>query len=476
MFTRAIVLQLLFSFLLLNCQGQLSNKNNANNKVIITANLNGLDFKAVPTHIVNEFFELKHVNFSNHKYDSITGNFEGVLIVDRPQLMKFFLKDVFVTPGDSIHLKYIVLQTAPEYIDTLITTGNNPANYKYYKFFKSKAKKYENDFPKYILPFTKKSFEKYSNAVNIYYDNVQEKIVESLNNEVATSVYQQFILAEIRRHELVILLAELLKQDRRWLDINKKNKLKNYLLSSIDTNSTQFYNALTIFHNLVSNNDKLTYNLKEFKNLENDALSYPPLLKDYLLTTDIIEFARNKRSNDTALIMALQKAARWITVLRYQNKISEYGLNNLTQYEKISQALDTIKLVNANGKIFNLGNVISKNNTNIKYVNFWASWCGPCKYETKYFRQLQNKFSSIPVKFIQISIDTDKNKWKNASKKENMKFAEQYCLVNEEDYKKINNEISVPYYLIIDKIGSISVKNAPPPSKFKELSGLIFKL
>lgn len=43
------------------------------------------------------------------------------------------------------------------------------------------------------------------------------------------------------------------------------------------------------------------------------------------------------------------------------------------------------------------------------YVDFWASWCGPCKKSFPFMNQLQNAFKNKNVKVIAISVDDTKD-------------------------------------------------------------------
>ena len=57
-----------------------------------------------------------------------------------------------------------------------------------------------------------------------------------------------------------------------------------------------------------------------------------------------------------------------------------------------------------------------------KYViiNFWASWCGPCRAEIKEMRKIYEKYKNVVV--ISISVDKDIKKWNDAIKKNNMEW------------------------------------------------------
>ncbi len=55
-------------------------------------------------------------------------------------------------------------------------------------------------------------------------------------------------------------------------------------------------------------------------------------------------------------------------------------------------------------------------------IDFWASWCAPCRLGNKKLVKLHNKVSSDKMEIIGISIDTDTNKWLKAVEKDKIKF------------------------------------------------------
>jgi peroxiredoxin len=57
-------------------------------------------------------------------------------------------------------------------------------------------------------------------------------------------------------------------------------------------------------------------------------------------------------------------------------------------------------------------------------IDFWASWCAPCRLGNKKLVKLHNKVSSDKMEIIGISIDTDTNKWLKAVEKDKIKFTQ----------------------------------------------------
>lgn len=56
----------------------------------------------------------------------------------------------------------------------------------------------------------------------------------------------------------------------------------------------------------------------------------------------------------------------------------------------------------------------------LKIIDFWASWCGPCRLENPTMVQLYQDFKERGLAIVSVSLDTDKKKWVEAIRKDGM--------------------------------------------------------
>jgi thioredoxin-like negative regulator of GroEL len=86
-------------------------------------------------------------------------------------------------------------------------------------------------------------------------------------------------------------------------------------------------------------------------------------------------------------------------------------------------------------------------------LDFWASWCGPCRDSIAFLRGLQKKYSAQPVVLVSISVDTDAGAWRAAIAEE--KMAWRHYLDSSGRVSRLFGVRPIPTTVVIDGEGIV---------------------
>ena len=108
------------------------------------------------------------------------------------------------------------------------------------------------------------------------------------------------------------------------------------------------------------------------------------------------------------------------------------------------------------------------NDLDADFIDLWATWCGPCKYEVPFLIELEKKYHGKNIEFVSISVDRqkDKDKWKKMIAKEGM--AGIHLLADKEmnsDFIKAYYVEAIPQFILLDPQGKIVSNNTARPSE-----------
>lgn len=122
------------------------------------------------------------------------------------------------------------------------------------------------------------------------------------------------------------------------------------------------------------------------------------------------------------------------------------------------------------------GQNISLSQFNDKYIllDFWASWCAPCRKQHPDLKKVYEAFKDKNFEIVEVSLDSDKNDWLTAIKKDDIKW------LNISDLKGQQNDIavqygvqSIPANFLISPNGIIIGKNLSVEELSKQLSSIL---
>ena len=112
------------------------------------------------------------------------------------------------------------------------------------------------------------------------------------------------------------------------------------------------------------------------------------------------------------------------------------------------------------------------------YVDVWATWCGPCKREIPYLKEVEKAYHGKNIEFVSISIDQakDHEAWKTMVAEKELGGVQLFADNNwKSDFVQEYQIKGIPRFLLIDPDGNIVSSDAPRPSS-KDLVALFDEL
>jgi len=136
----------------------------------------------------------------------------------------------------------------------------------------------------------------------------------------------------------------------------------------------------------------------------------------------------------------------------------------------IGQEAPEINLPSVDGKEMKLSSLRGK----IVLIDFWASWCGPCRKEMPNVVKAYAKFKTKGFEIFGVSLDDNKDRWVEAIAKDGITWPQVSDLKKwDGDVVRNYNITGIPFTVLLDKEGKIIAKNLRGEELEKKLAEVL---
>lgn len=264
----------------------------------------------------------------------------------------------------------------------------------------------------------------------------------------------------------------------------------NLIISgSIDTQLLQQYEAFRIESlNRLVKSVRSEIKIKENQNSSEEEIAKLRSLEVENYNEHIKELTNFVKTKMGTSIAILATASRWKSDVDFeflQKLVTNFEQKN-PKLESTAYLKSRINLLKKSsiGSIFSGVSISDKDGNNIiltpekatyTLIDFWASWCPPCRTESGLLVDLYKKYDNKGFEIYGISLDTNKEKWIFALEKDQRNWPNGSTLEGFETPIAINYGLnSLPINYLIDSSGKIIAVNLHG-KKLEEKINSLFK-
>lgn len=191
---------------------------------------------------------------------------------------------------------------------------------------------------------------------------------------------------------------------------------------------------------------------------------YAKKLLDQKIDIDVDAFGAGLRANSGEEEPLLSGTTAQMLLIELQQEIQ-----NRNKPVRIGEVAPDLAMATPTGEMMKLSDLQGK----IVLVDFWASWCKPCRMENPNVVRVYNKYKDKGFEIIGVSLDKDKAAWEQAIEADGLTWKHMSDLQfwGSEAVKAYGIQ-GIPYTVLLDKEGKILAENLRGPRLESTLANL----
>ena len=182
--------------------------------------------------------------------------------------------------------------------------------------------------------------------------------------------------------------------------------------------------------------------------------------------------AAQKKAQEQAMNLLKENANTYVSAYLVSQTMNQVGLELLKeQYGWLGDAakISACVALTQEGDTLTLHDVKGK----VKLVDFWASWCQPCRRENPNVLKMYLKYQSKGLEIVGVSLDQDVNAWNRAIQEDGLKW--KHVIDEGQQIARAYNVMSIPHTVLLDENNNIVAVNLRGAQLQKKIAELLDK-